>query len=148
MRTRPIPRAYRVFYRQIGLDPDVERVPAERAAVQRLLDGGFRSVGLVADACLIALLETAVPVWALDADAVAAPGLGIRTTTDEDAGVGPCARAAWPSPTAAASTRRCSPIPPRRRPPDRAPAGWRSSRWRSTACRISTSRRRCGCVPS
>jgi DNA/RNA-binding domain of Phe-tRNA-synthetase-like protein len=86
MRTRPIPRAYRVFYRQIGLDPDVERVPAERAAVQRLLDGGFRSVGLVADACLIALLETAVPVWALDAEAVAAPGLGIRTTTDEDAG--------------------------------------------------------------
>jgi DNA/RNA-binding domain of Phe-tRNA-synthetase-like protein len=86
MRTRPVPRAYRVFYRQIGLDPDVERVPAERAAVRRLLDGGFRSVGLVADACLIALLETAVPVWALDAEAVAPPGLGIRTTTAQDAG--------------------------------------------------------------
>jgi DNA/RNA-binding domain of Phe-tRNA-synthetase-like protein len=85
MRTKAIPHAYRSFYRQIGLDPDVERIPAERAAVQRLLDGGFRSVDLVADACLIALLETAIPVWALDADAIAHPGLGIRTTTAEDA---------------------------------------------------------------
>ncbi len=85
MRTKPIPHAYRAFYRQIGLDPDVDRITAERAAVQRLLDGGFRSVGLIADACLIALLETAIPVWALDADAIAAPGLGIRTTTTEDA---------------------------------------------------------------
>jgi DNA/RNA-binding domain of Phe-tRNA-synthetase-like protein len=85
MRTQPIPHAYRAFYRQIGLDPDVERIPAERVAVQRLLDGGFRSVDLIADACLIALLETAIPVWALDADAIAPPGLGIRTTTAEDA---------------------------------------------------------------
>jgi DNA/RNA-binding domain of Phe-tRNA-synthetase-like protein len=85
MRTQPIPHAYRAFYRQIGLDPDVERIPAERAAVQRLLDGGFRSVDLIADACLIGLLETAIPVWALDADAIAPPGLGIRTTTGEDA---------------------------------------------------------------
>jgi DNA/RNA-binding domain of Phe-tRNA-synthetase-like protein len=84
MRTKPIPHAYRAFYRQIGLDPDVERVPSERAAVQRLLDGGFRSVDLIADACLVALLETGIPVWALDADAVAAPGLGIRITTADD----------------------------------------------------------------
>jgi DNA/RNA-binding domain of Phe-tRNA-synthetase-like protein len=84
MRTRPVPHAYRVFYRQIGLDPDVERVPAERAAVRRLLDGGFASTDLVTDACLIALLETSVPVWALDADAVAPPGLGIRTSTVAD----------------------------------------------------------------
>jgi DNA/RNA-binding domain of Phe-tRNA-synthetase-like protein len=84
LRTRPIPHAYRVFYRQIGLDPDVEYVPAERAAVRRLLDGGFATTGLIADACLIALLETSVPVWALDAGAVAAPGLGIRTATPQD----------------------------------------------------------------
>ena len=43
MRTHPIPRAYRTFYRQIGLDPDVERIPSERAATERLLHGGFRS---------------------------------------------------------------------------------------------------------
>jgi DNA/RNA-binding domain of Phe-tRNA-synthetase-like protein len=84
MRTKPIPRAYRAFYRQIGLDPDVERIPSERAAVRRLLDGGFRSVDLIADACLVALLETGIPVWALDSDAIASPGLGIRTTTAED----------------------------------------------------------------
>lgn len=84
MRTKPIPQAYRAFYRQVGLDPDVERVPSERAAVQRLLDGGFRSVDLIADACLVALLETGVPVWALDSDAIAPPGLGIRTTTTDD----------------------------------------------------------------
>jgi DNA/RNA-binding domain of Phe-tRNA-synthetase-like protein len=84
LRTRAIPHAYRAFYRQIGLDPDIERIPAERAAVQRLLQGGFPSVDLIADACLIALLETAVPVWALDADAVEPPGLGIRPTTRED----------------------------------------------------------------
>ena len=44
MRTHPIPRAYRAFYRQIGLDPDVARTPAEQAATERLLHGGFRPV--------------------------------------------------------------------------------------------------------
>ena len=85
MRTKPIPQAYRAFFRQIGLDPDVDRIPSEEAAVQRLVHGGFRSGELVADACLIALLETGVPVWALDADHVDAGGLGVRTTTEADA---------------------------------------------------------------
>ncbi len=89
MRTKPIHHAYRAFYRQIGLDPDVERIPAERAAVQRLLDGGFRSVDLIADACLVALIETGVPVWALDADGIDEQGLGIRATTRDDAGFQP-----------------------------------------------------------
>ena len=76
MRTKPIPHAYRAFYRQIGLDPDVDRIPSEQAAVERLLYGGFRSVGLIEDACLLALLETGVPVWAIDADAIDEQGLG------------------------------------------------------------------------
>jgi DNA/RNA-binding domain of Phe-tRNA-synthetase-like protein len=80
MRTQPIPRAYRTFYRQVGLDPDAVRIPSEEAAVKRLLQGGFRSSGLLADALLLALVETGVPVWALDADRVDASGLGIRTT--------------------------------------------------------------------
>jgi DNA/RNA-binding domain of Phe-tRNA-synthetase-like protein len=80
MRTHPIPRAYRTFYRQIGLDPDSTRIPSEAAAVDRLLHGGFRSSGLLGDALLIALVETGVPVWALDADRIDASGLGIRTT--------------------------------------------------------------------
>jgi DNA/RNA-binding domain of Phe-tRNA-synthetase-like protein len=81
MRTKAIPQAYRGFFRQIGLDPDVTRIPSEEAAVARLLHGGFRSVDLIADACLVALIETGVPVWALDADLIDERGLGIRTTT-------------------------------------------------------------------
>jgi hypothetical protein len=79
MRTRPIARAYRTFYRQIGLDPDVERIPSEAAATARLLHGGYRSRDLISDACLIAIVETGVPVWALDGAAIGArgPGLGI-----------------------------------------------------------------------
>ena len=80
MRTQPIPHAYRAFYRQVGLDPDASRIPSEEAAVARLLQGGFRSQDLVSDALLIALVETGVPVWALDADQLDATGLGIRTT--------------------------------------------------------------------
>jgi len=84
MRTKPIPQAYRAFFRQIGLDPDVTRIPSEQVAVTRLLHGQFRSTGLIADACLVALIETGVPVWALDADRVDEGGLGIRTTTAAD----------------------------------------------------------------
>ena len=85
MRTKPIPQAFRVFFRQIGLDPDVTRIPSEEAAVARLLHGGFRSAGLLADALLVALIETGVPVWALDAELVDAGSLGIRTATEDDA---------------------------------------------------------------
>ncbi|HEY2006231.1 MAG TPA: phenylalanine--tRNA ligase beta subunit-related protein [Solirubrobacteraceae bacterium] len=86
MRTKPVPQAYRAFFRQIGLDPDVRRIPSESAAVERLLHGGFRPVNLVADACLIALVETGVPVWAMDADHVDVGGLGIRTATEAERG--------------------------------------------------------------
>jgi DNA/RNA-binding domain of Phe-tRNA-synthetase-like protein len=84
MRTKPIPLAYRTFYRQIGLDPDTTRVPSERAAVSRLLHGGFPSLDLVQDALLIAVVETGVPVWALNAAFVHVGGLGVRTTTERD----------------------------------------------------------------
>lgn len=82
MRTKPIPHAYRAFFRQIGLDPDTSRIPSERVAVGRLLQGQFRSQDVVQDALLIALIETGVPVWALDAGLMDPGGLGIRTTTD------------------------------------------------------------------
>ncbi len=88
MRTKPIPQAFRVFFRQIGLDPDITRIPSEDAAVGRLLHGGFRSTGLIADACLVSLIETGVAVRALDADLVAPGGLGIRTATAEDLRIG------------------------------------------------------------
>jgi DNA/RNA-binding domain of Phe-tRNA-synthetase-like protein len=67
IRREPVPAAYRVFFRHIGLDPDVQRTPIEAAAVERLLRGGFVSGSAVDDALVLALVETGVPVWALDA---------------------------------------------------------------------------------
>ena len=43
MRERPIPWAYRVFFRQIGLDPDRTRTPVEQLALDRLHDGAFKN---------------------------------------------------------------------------------------------------------
>ena len=79
MRTQPIPHAYRAFFRQVGLDPDAARIPIEEAAVRRLVQGRFESRDALRDALLIALVETGVPVWALDARRVEAHSLGIRT---------------------------------------------------------------------
>ncbi|HVO54358.1 MAG TPA: phenylalanine--tRNA ligase beta subunit-related protein [Solirubrobacterales bacterium] len=68
MRERPIPWAYRVFFRQIGLDPDRTRTPVEQLALDRLHDGAFRSRGLPGDALTIATVETGVALRAFDAD--------------------------------------------------------------------------------
>jgi DNA/RNA-binding domain of Phe-tRNA-synthetase-like protein len=84
MRTQPIPNAYRTFFRQIGLDPDTTRIPSEAAAVARLMQGAFEPTTLVEDARLIALIETGVPLWVIDADLVDPGGLGIRTTVAGD----------------------------------------------------------------
>lgn len=70
LRRESVPSAYRVLFRHLGLDPDVQRVPAEAAAVQRLLDGAFQPADRVRDALLVALAETGVPLWALDAATV------------------------------------------------------------------------------
>lgn len=77
MRANPIPWAYRVFYRHIGLDPDADRVPVEAAALERLVKGAFISHNLLDDALVICLMETGVPIWALDAEQVSGR-LGIR----------------------------------------------------------------------
>jgi DNA/RNA-binding domain of Phe-tRNA-synthetase-like protein len=77
MRQQPIPAAYRVFFRHIGIDPDEQRTPIEAIAVERMRAGGFRSQGLVDDAVLLATLETGVPVQAFDAGAIEGR-LGLR----------------------------------------------------------------------
>jgi DNA/RNA-binding domain of Phe-tRNA-synthetase-like protein len=77
MRREAVPAAYRVFFRHIGLDPDVQRTPVEAAALGRLLHGGFVSRGSIDDALLVAVVETGVPVWALDAERIDGP-LGVR----------------------------------------------------------------------
>ena len=77
LRQEPIPWAYRVFFRQVGIDPDDHRTPAEQAALDRMKHGSFRSRNLLDDALVIATVETGVPVIALDADRVTLP-LGVR----------------------------------------------------------------------
>lgn len=83
VRQEAIPAAYRVFFRHIGLDPDVTRTPIEGAVLERMLEGGFLSEGLLADVLTIALIDTGVPVWALDADTIGGP-LGIRLSSPEE----------------------------------------------------------------
>ena len=86
MRHRPIPWAYRVFYRHIGLDPDRTRTPVEHAALDRMKHGGFRSLNLLDDALTIAIVESGVAMRAFDADKVegavglrgSAPGEGLE----------------------------------------------------------------------
>jgi DNA/RNA-binding domain of Phe-tRNA-synthetase-like protein len=84
MRQQPIPWAYRVFFRHIGIDPDEQRTPIEAIAVERMQAGGFRSGGLVADALLLATLETSVPVLAYDAaDVEGAVGLRLARNGEQ-----------------------------------------------------------------
>jgi DNA/RNA-binding domain of Phe-tRNA-synthetase-like protein len=68
MRQDPVPWAYRVFSRQVGIDPDHDRTPVEAVALRRLKHGGLHSENIVDDALTIAIAETGVPLIALDAD--------------------------------------------------------------------------------
>jgi DNA/RNA-binding domain of Phe-tRNA-synthetase-like protein len=77
LRGRDVPHAHRVFFRHVGLDPDVVRTPVEAVALRRMREGGLRSQGLVADALTVAVLETGVGVWAFDA-AVLVGALALR----------------------------------------------------------------------
>jgi DNA/RNA-binding domain of Phe-tRNA-synthetase-like protein len=77
LRQQPIPWAYRVFFRQVGIDPDVQRTPVEAIALERMRAGGFPSQNLLDDALLIATVETGVPLVAFDEDKLDGP-LGLR----------------------------------------------------------------------
>ena len=108
LRSRPIPHAYRVLFRALGLEPDVERVPAEEYMLERMQRGGFPSRGVLADALLIATVETEVGVWALDASLVTGSlGLGLAgerlVVTDEAATL---ARVFAPTPEVPGACRR------------------------------------------
>jgi DNA/RNA-binding domain of Phe-tRNA-synthetase-like protein len=90
MRQDAVPWAYRVFARQVGIDPDTDRTPVEAIALERLRHGGFKSQNLVDDALTIAIAETGVPVFALDADRVEGePGLRLSRPGERLAGVRP-----------------------------------------------------------
>ena len=70
LRQQPIPWAYRVFFRHIGLDPDTTRTPIEQLIFERIHDGRFKSRNRVDDALTIAMVEVGVALCAFDADRV------------------------------------------------------------------------------
>jgi DNA/RNA-binding domain of Phe-tRNA-synthetase-like protein len=70
VRQQPIPWAYRVFFRHIGLDPDTTRTPIEQLIFDRIHDGAFKSRNRVDDALTIAMVEVGVALRAFDADQV------------------------------------------------------------------------------
>ncbi len=84
LRHQPIPWAYRVFYRHIGLDPDEQQTPVEAVALERMKRGGFISRSLLDDALTIAIIESGVALRAFDADR-AQGRLGIRQTQPGEA---------------------------------------------------------------
>lgn len=81
VRQEPVPAAYRVLFRQIGLDPDVVKTPVEAAVLERMLDGGFLSRDTISDVLTIATMDTGVPVWALAAEKLGGQ-LGVRLSRE------------------------------------------------------------------
>jgi DNA/RNA-binding domain of Phe-tRNA-synthetase-like protein len=89
MRQQPVPWAYRVFYRQIGIDPDRQPPAPEAAALERMRAGAFKSKNLLDDAMLIATVETGVPLFAYDAGRVdGGPGLRLAAQGERVGGDG------------------------------------------------------------
>jgi DNA/RNA-binding domain of Phe-tRNA-synthetase-like protein len=76
-----VPHAYRVFFRHVGLDPDVVRTPVEALVLRRMAEGGLRPRDLVTDALAVAVLETGVGVWAFDAERLVG-ALALREADD------------------------------------------------------------------
>jgi DNA/RNA-binding domain of Phe-tRNA-synthetase-like protein len=79
LRREPIASAYRVFFRQIGLDPDRTRTPIEELALERMKRGQFPSRNQLDDALTIGIVETGVALRAFDADRIEGR-LGIRAS--------------------------------------------------------------------
>ena len=65
----------------IALAASWDPATIEAAVLERMLRGGFLSGGLLEDVLRIALIDTGVPVWALDAELVDGP-LGIRASAE------------------------------------------------------------------
>ena len=83
LRQKPIPWAYRVFFRHIGLDPDTTRTPIEQLIFERMHDGRFKSRNRVDDALTIAMVEVGVALRAFDADRVQGR-VGLRLSAERE----------------------------------------------------------------
>jgi DNA/RNA-binding domain of Phe-tRNA-synthetase-like protein len=87
LRREPVASAYRVFFRQIGIDPDEHKPPGEAAMLERLRAGRFTSRDLLEDALTVGVVETGVAVRAFDADRLeGTPGLRIANEGEHLAG--------------------------------------------------------------
>jgi DNA/RNA-binding domain of Phe-tRNA-synthetase-like protein len=84
LRQQPIPWAYRVFFRHIGLDPDTTRTPVEQLIFERIHDGRFKSRNRIDDALTIAMVEVGVALRAFDADRVDGR-VGLRLSEEREA---------------------------------------------------------------
>jgi DNA/RNA-binding domain of Phe-tRNA-synthetase-like protein len=83
LRQQPIPWAYRVFFRHIGLDPDTTRTPIEQLIFERLHGGRFASRNRVDDALTIAMVEVGVALRAFDADRISGR-VGLRLSAERE----------------------------------------------------------------
>ena len=81
LRQKPIPWAYRVFFRHIGLDPDTTRTPVEQLIFERMHGGRFASRNRVDDALTIGMVEVGVALRAFDADRVSGR-IGLRLSEE------------------------------------------------------------------
>jgi DNA/RNA-binding domain of Phe-tRNA-synthetase-like protein len=81
LRQKPIPWAYRVFFRHIGLDPDTTRTPIEQLIFDRMHDGRFASHNRVDDSLAIAMVEVGVAMRSFDADRVSGR-IGLRLSEE------------------------------------------------------------------
>jgi DNA/RNA-binding domain of Phe-tRNA-synthetase-like protein len=82
-RREPIASSYRIFFRQIGIDPENFRPPGEAAMLERMRAGRFKSRNTVDDGITVALIETGVHVRAFDADQLDGD-LGLRVSQPEE----------------------------------------------------------------
>jgi len=72
-RKEEVPAAYRIFSRQIGLDPDTHPTPPEELLLQRMRLGEFHSKGKLVDALIVGAAETSVALIAFDSAALDGP---------------------------------------------------------------------------
>jgi DNA/RNA-binding domain of Phe-tRNA-synthetase-like protein len=84
LRQQPIPWAYRVFFRHIGLDPDTTRTPIEQVVFDRIHDGHLASRNRVDDSLTIAMVEVGAALRAFDADQVSGR-VGMRLSDEGEA---------------------------------------------------------------
>ena len=116
LRQQPIPWAYRVFFRHIGLDPDTTRTPIEQLIFERIHDGSFKSRNRVDDALTIAMVEVGRGAASLRRGSGRGPGrpapLG-RGRGVRGARLAACPTGRSSSPTSSGRSESSSTAPPR-----------------------------------